>query len=63
MHKKSVLRLNYRQTFLVGFGFFAVSLAWAVYNAFVPLLLERWIASTTMIGLIMTIDNVFGLIF
>ncbi|MEA4890883.1 MAG: SLC45 family MFS transporter [Clostridiaceae bacterium] len=57
-------RLNYRKTFLIGFGFFASSLAWSIYNAFVPVLLkERYLEDATIIGFIMTIDNVFGVIF
>ncbi|MGI6334816.1 MAG: MFS transporter [Saccharofermentanales bacterium] len=58
------MRLNYRKTFLIGFGFMANILAWSLYNSFVPLMLEeRYIASTTIIGFIMTIDNIFGVIF
>lgn len=57
-------RLNYKRTFLIGFGFFASALAWSIYNSLVPLMLEeRYIASTATIGFIMTIDNIFGVIF
>jgi|LSQX01.3.fsa_nt_gb Na+/melibiose symporter-like transporter len=57
-------KLNYRKTFLIGFGFFASSLAWSLYNSFVPLLLEeRYLQSTALIGFIMTIDNIFGVVF
>lgn len=57
------LALNYPQTMLIGLGFFASSLLWSLYNSFVPLILQDFIASTTAVGLIMTIDNVFGVIF
>lgn len=58
------MRLNYKKTFLIGFGFFASSLAWSIYNSFVPLMLEeRFLASTALIGFIMTIDNIFGVVF
>ncbi|GAA0355076.1 SLC45 family MFS transporter [Alkalibacterium iburiense] len=61
---KQSLRLNYPQTFLIGFGFLASSLAWAIYNSQVPLILsERFLISNTLIGTIMTIDNFFGVIF
>ncbi len=61
---KKKLRLNYTQTFLIGFGFLASSLAWAIYNSQVPLILsERFLLSNTLIGTIMTIDNFFGVIF
>lgn len=63
MNSKMKLRLNYWQIALIGLGFMASSLAWAVYNAQVPLLLdERFGMSRTMIGTIMTIDNFFGVI-
>lgn len=62
--EKKKLRLNYPQIFLIGFGFLASSLAWAVYNSQVPLILEqRFLLSNTVIGAIMTIDNFFGVIF
>lgn len=57
------MRLDYRKTFLIGFGFFAASLAWSLYNSVVPLMLNKYIASTAIIGTIMTIDNIFGIIF
>jgi len=57
------MRLDYRKTFLIGFGFFASSLAWSLYNSFVPLMLEKYLASTAIIGTIMTIDNFFGVVF
>lgn len=58
------LKLNYPQTFLIGFGFLASSLAWSIYNSQVPLILsERFLMSGTLIGTIMTIDNFFGVIF
>ncbi len=57
------MKLNYKQTFLIGFGFFASSIAWAVYNNFVPILLKNYLTSTTLIGIVMTFDNIFGVIF
>ncbi len=57
------MKLNYKQTFLIGFGFFASSVAWSMYNAYIPILLEKYVASTFLIGMVMIIDNVFGVIF
>lgn len=54
-------KLNYRKTFLLGFGFFAISILWSVYNAFMPKILSRYIASAALIGFIMTIDNYLAL--
>ena len=56
-------KLDYKKTFLLSFGFLASSIAWSIYNAYVPLLLERFLQSTTMIGFVMVIDNIFGVIF
>jgi len=57
------MKLNYKQTFLIGFGFFASSVAWSMYNVHVPTLLEKYLESTFLIGIIMTFDNIFGVIF
>ncbi len=58
------MRLDYKKTFLIGFGFFASSIAWSLYNSLVPVMLEqRFLLATTFIGIIMTIDNFFGVIF
>jgi len=56
-------KLDIKATLLLSFGFFASSIAWSVYNSFVPQILEGFISSTALIGLIMTIDNIFGVIF
>jgi len=53
------MRLNYGKTFLLGFGFFAVSVIWMVYNSFVPLFLEsRFGLDPRWIGFFMTLDNI-----
>jgi hypothetical protein len=31
------MKFNYGKVFLLGFGFFGVSVVWSVYNAFVPI--------------------------
>jgi len=56
-------KLDVKKTLLLSFGFFASSIAWSVYNSFVPPLLSGFIASTTLIGFIMTLDNIFGVVF
>ena len=56
------MRLNYGKTFLLGFGFFGVSVIWAVYNAFVPLFLaDRFGLEPGVIGFFMTLDNLAAL--
>ena len=56
-------KLNYLKTFLLGFGFFGVSVIWSVYNAFVPLFLdERFGLQAGFISFIMVLDNIAALI-
>jgi Na+/melibiose symporter-like transporter len=50
-------KINYKKTFTLGFGFFAVSVMWSIYNSFIPKILDQYIASAAIIGFIMTIDN------
>jgi Na+/melibiose symporter-like transporter len=55
-------RLNYGKTFLLGFGFFGVSVIWGVYNAFVPIFLsEKFHLSPVLVGFFMTLDNIAAL--
>lgn len=50
-----------KKTWLLGFGFFSISITWALYNAFVPFFLDKFLTSTFLIGFMMTIDNYFAL--
>ncbi|MCI5538092.1 MAG: MFS transporter [Oscillospiraceae bacterium] len=67
--KAKKVKLNYGKTALIGFGFMAVQIAWIIYNAYVPLILKEnstianlsW--ASTAVGIIMVIDNVFGVVF
>jgi MFS family permease len=57
------LKFNYGKTFLLGFGFFAVMVAWSVYNSFVPLFLaNRFNLNPAAIGFFMTLDNIAALL-
>lgn len=51
-------RLNYKNTFLLGFGFFCISIVWPLYNTFVPVFISKYISSTMLIGFVMTFDNI-----
>lgn len=53
-------KLNYPQTFSIGFGMFAISAAWALYNAYVPIKLKDLMIPTVLVGVIMGIDNFCG---
>jgi MFS family permease len=53
------MKFNYGKIFLLGFGFFGVSVIWTVYNAFVPLFLaNKFNLAPALIGLFMTLDNI-----
>ncbi len=53
---------NYGKIFLLGFGFFGVSVIWTIYNAFVPLFLaNKFGLSAALIGFFMTLDNIAAL--
>jgi maltose/moltooligosaccharide transporter len=57
------MKLNYGKTFLLGFGFFGVSVIWGVYNAFVPLFLaNKFGLAPVWIGFFMTLDNIAALL-
>ncbi len=55
------MRLNWKNTFLIGLGFFSVGLVWPIYNIYMPLFYDRYIDSDTIIGWLMTVDNVLAL--
>jgi len=55
------MRLDYKRTFLLGFGFFGVSIIWSVYNSFVPVFLQDYALPYWLIGFIMTFDNIAGI--
>src|SRR5512137_422236 len=56
------MKFNYWKIFLLGFGFFGVSVIWAVYNAFVPIFLQQKFGlSAVWVGFFMTLDNIAAL--
>lgn len=50
-----------KKTWLLGLGFFSISITWALYNAFVPFFLEEYISNLALIGFMMTLDNYFAI--
>lgn len=55
-------RFSYARIFVLGFGFFGVSVIWGVYNAFVPIFLaDRFKLAPAFIGFFMTLDNIAAL--
>ena len=56
------MKFNYGRIFLLGFGFFGVSVIWGVYNAFVPIFLaDKFHLAPIWIGFFMTLDNIAAL--
>lgn len=67
------MRLDYKKTFLIGFGFFGISVLWTLYNAYVPIYLQAghpgfdargevgFGLGPGLTGFIMTLDNVAAL--
>ena len=86
MEKKKLFKsngLDYKQTFLLGFGFLGCMLFWSIYNSYVPVILKshleelwgpveafiaqhpffKWVSISLIVNAIMTIDNIFGVLF
>jgi maltose/moltooligosaccharide transporter len=72
--KPSTAKLNYQGTFLIGFGFFGLSVMWKLYNDYVPIFLQAGnpLFETAAVaggfglgpgwtGFIMTLDNIVAL--
>ncbi|HUT15120.1 MAG TPA: SLC45 family MFS transporter [Anaerolineae bacterium] len=54
------MKLDYKRTFLLGFGFLGISLIWSVYNSYVPIFLREYNLPLWLVGLVMTFDNIAG---
>jgi len=56
------MKFSIGKTFLLGFGFFGVSVIWSVYNAYVPIFLQdRFLLAVGFIGIFLTLDNIAAL--
>ncbi|MGB9780762.1 MFS transporter [Caldanaerobacter sp.] len=53
--------LNYFKIFNLGLGFMVVSMIWAAYNAYMPIFLGNFTKSNTLIGFVMSWDNIANL--
>lgn len=57
------MKFNYSKIFLLGIGYFAISVAWATYNAFVPIFLaSKFHLEPALIGFFMALDNIAALL-
>ena len=55
------MKLDYKKTLLLGFGFLGISLIWSVYNSYMPIFLREYSLPLWLVGLIMTFDNIAGI--
>ncbi len=64
--EKTKIKLDYKRTFLIGFGFLTTGLAWNIYNVKVPLVLKYFLPAFTwtdfIIGIIMVLDNITAIL-
>jgi maltose/moltooligosaccharide transporter len=51
----------YRRTFLLGFGFFGISIIWPLFNSLIPPMLEDLGLSALVVGFILTWDNIINM--
>ncbi|MEM0495354.1 MAG: MFS transporter [Thermofilum sp.] len=55
-------KFSYGKIFLLGFGFFGISVIWSIYNSYVPVFLKEHALPSWLVGFIMTIDNIFAVV-
>ncbi len=48
-------------SFLIGFGFFTMGLMDPLYDTYAPVFLGKYLSSMTLVGAVMTLDNLFAL--
>lgn len=59
---KKAVKFNAGHTFIIGLAFFSSEIAWALYNAQVPLLLESYVGLLGFVGFWMALDNILGVV-
>lgn len=57
------MKLDFKKTLIIGLGFFTVSIVWNIYNVAMPLYLKDLGLSGVAVGSVMTIDNLFAIVF
>ena len=57
------MKLNTKRTFFIGLGFMSICAFWQLYDQMIPLMLDQTFhISATLIGIIMSLDNVLALV-
>jgi maltose/moltooligosaccharide transporter len=54
-------RFPYARTFILGFGFFGISIIWPLFNSLIPPMLEDLGLSALVVGFILTWDNIINM--
>ena len=55
------MKLNYKRTFFIGLAFLSICAFWQMYDSIVPLILEETFGlKETVVGAIMSIDNILA---
>ncbi|TFH35615.1 MAG: MFS transporter [Anaerolineales bacterium] len=54
-------KFPYRRTFILGFGFFGISIIWPLFNSLIPPMLEDLGLSALVVGFILTWDNIINM--
>jgi MFS family permease len=54
-------RFPYARTFILGFGFFGISIIWPLFNSLIPPMLEDLGLSAIVVGFILTWDNIINM--
>jgi maltose/moltooligosaccharide transporter len=55
-------KFPYRKTFIVGFGFFGISIIWPLFNSLIPPMLEDMGLTAVVVGFILTWDNIINML-
>lgn len=61
MAEKKSLTGYWRTTFLIGLGFFTMGLMDPLYDNYIPMFLGYYIESSSLIGAVMTLDNILAI--
>jgi maltose/moltooligosaccharide transporter len=54
-------KFPYGKTFVVGFGFFGISIIWPLFNSLIPPMLEDLGLTAVVVGFILTWDNIINM--
>lgn len=52
---------SYGRVILLGFGFLSITMAWSLFNAYVPIFLREFLPSAALVGVVMSLDNIAGM--